>query len=409
MLTVHQCDPNDFPVQDNLFQTAFWGKFKTAHSQKALYFIADYSTTSSSDATRTIETQFPLVLMLRTTKSNITYAYAPKAPSISIPEDSQGLFLEQLALALQPLLPATCACIRFDLPWDRSLNSTTLRPELRDLHMNFGTETGKLHKSPVDHLCPDTVLINLSYPPEQMLAKLRQQTRNSVRRAYKSDIVFSRYSVEEALAGTFPLLKEWHAVYEETAIRKHFYYEKYEYFHELFSFSLRQNQIFENGDTASFANTEDKQSDCNTSSNQSVSNTQPNTPPTTAIVPPPTFYLFTARKDGTILSGLILALCGHRAYYLYAGSSMDGREFMPNYGLQWEAMLFARRSGCTRYDLLGIAPTDNKAHPMYGLYLFKTGFGGDTKHFSGAWDYVYDDDLYDTFKTEEQLSSQLSS
>lgn len=374
MILVTPCQPDDFSVQDTLFQTAFWGKFKTAQSQEAHYFFVRYT------ADERPPVQFPLVVFLRSAAAGVRYAYAPKAPSLYVPEEAQGIFLEDLALALKQQLPDDIVCLRFDLPWERTLSSTSIRNELRELRMNFGTATGMLKKAPSDYLCPDTVIINLSYSPEQLLANMRQTTRNAVRRAYKSDVVFSRYTSEEALEGTYPLLKEWHSVYKQTALRKHFYFEEYDYFHQLFSFAERQNALFHRTSNEDSSTVDDKI----------------RTVPMTAVVPPPELFLFTARKDGTVLSGLVLAICAHNAYYLYAGSTLEGRELMPNYGLQWEAMLFARRCGCTRYDMLGISPTDNTAHPMYGLYLFKTGFGGDTKHFSGAWDYVYDDAQYNS-------------
>ena len=57
---------------------------------------------------------------------------------------------------------------------------------------------------------------------------------------------------------------------------------------------------------------------------------------------------------------------------------------MLGYGLQWEAILKARKSGCTQYDLLGIPPNGNPSHFMNGLYTFKTGFGGDVVRFQAA-------------------------
>lgn len=398
MISIHKCSADDFPIQDNLFQTSFWGAFKTMQSQQACYFLVSYTPQNNP---RSI--QFPLTIFLRTA-NNMTYAYAPKAPSIQIADGERGIFLEQLSLALKDNLPDNCICIRFDIPWECTLDSASMRSDLRNIRMNFGTQTGKLRKAPLDYLCPDTVILNLTYTPEQLLSHMRQTTRNSIRRAYKSNVSFERYSAEESLAGTYPRLKSLYAVYKETAIRKNIYYDTYDYFHDLFSFSERLSHQFKKDSLGSFNAPEDeaqKQSYVSRPAPQLV-------PPTTAIVPPPSFYVLTATKDGVLLSGLILAICGHTAYYMYSGSSTEGRELMPNYGLQWESILFARRSGCTKYDMLGISPTDDKAHPMYGLYLFKTGFGGETKHYEGTWDYVYNEDDYTFFKTQEQLSARMS-
>jgi lipid II:glycine glycyltransferase (peptidoglycan interpeptide bridge formation enzyme) len=62
---------------------------------------------------------------------------------------------------------------------------------------------------------------------------------------------------------------------------------------------------------------------------------------------------------------------------------------MPSFALQWKAMEDAKAAGCTQYDLFGIPPTADPKHPMAGLYLFKTGFGGRIIHRPGSWDFTY--------------------
>src|SRR5699024_3124978 len=42
--------------------------------------------------------------------------------------------------------------------------------------------------------------------------------------------------------------------------------------------------------------------------------------------------------DGIILSGALLALSGHKAYYLYGASSNDYRDFLPNHHMQYAMM-----------------------------------------------------------------------
>lgn len=375
MIKITPCTSGDFPVQDNLFQSAFWGKFKNNENQKSLYFFADYN-----------EKQFPLLVLLRQTKSGYSYAYAPKAPSIFIEEEERGIFLEQLSLELKKFLPEKIICIRYDIPWISSFKETSdVRKELLDLRMNFGTETSALRKAPVDHLCPNTVLINLSYSPEQLLERMRQTTRNSVRRSYRSEVVFRRYTAEQALSSDSPL-KKWHEIYKDTATRKNFYFEEYDYFEKLLRMNVDENK--KSNEPYSFVRSEGK-----------------NPVPLEAPAPDPKFYLFTANLNEQVLSGLILAICSHQAYYMYAGSSLECRELMPNYGLQWEAQLFARSSGCTQYDLMGIPPNNDLDHPMHGLFIFKTGFGGTPVHFLGCWDYVYNFDSYKYFTIEEQFSN----
>ena len=76
---------------------------------------------------------------------------------------------------------------------------------------------------------------------------------------------------------------------------------------------------------------------------------------------------------------------------------------MPTYALQWEAMLKAKEKGCSSYDMFGIPPANDPQHPMYGLYRFKTGFGGVIHHRLGAWDYKYSSLVYPIYCVVEVL------
>jgi peptidoglycan pentaglycine glycine transferase (the first glycine) len=97
------------------------------------------------------------------------------------------------------------------------------------------------------------------------------------------------------------------------------------------------------------------------------------------------------------LAALIVAAVGERAIYLYGASGNQHRELMPNYLLQWEAMLWARRRGCKTYDLWGIPDEDEatleanferRSDGLWGVYRFKRGFGGQVVRYIGAWVYV---------------------
>jgi lipid II:glycine glycyltransferase (peptidoglycan interpeptide bridge formation enzyme) len=67
----------------------------------------------------------------------------------------------------------------------------------------------------------------------------------------------------------------------------------------------------------------------------------------------------------------------------------------------------AKAFGCTEYDLFGIPPDENPDHPMAGLYLFKTGFGGKIIHRPGSWDYPCNPVLYALFCAAERLRKKI--
>ncbi|MDR0663034.1 MAG: peptidoglycan bridge formation glycyltransferase FemA/FemB family protein [Spirochaetaceae bacterium] len=100
--------------------------------------------------------------------------------------------------------------------------------------------------------------------------------------------------------------------------------------------------------------------------------------------------LYLAEADGKPLAGIITLFRGKTAVYLYGASSSLNRNLMAAYALQWQAIRDAKDAGCTEYDLFGIPPLDSPKHPMAGLYLFKTGFGGRIIHRPGSWDYPVD-------------------
>lgn len=115
------------------------------------------------------------------------------------------------------------------------------------------------------------------------------------------------------------------------------------------------------------------------------------------------------------IGGLLVLRFGREAIYMYGASANRGREHMPNYLLQWEAIKWARSQGCTVYDFWGIpdAPSDNEAETetvsggdketvspinarsgLRGVYWFKKGFGGREIEYPGAYDYVYNPVAY---------------
>ena len=76
---------------------------------------------------------------------------------------------------------------------------------------------------------------------------------------------------------------------------------------------------------------------------------------------------------------------------------------MPAYLLQWTAIQDAKRYGCPVYDFYGMPPTDDPSHPMHGLYLFKTGFGGTIVHRPGSFDVPVRPVMYKAYIVAERM------
>jgi len=98
--------------------------------------------------------------------------------------------------------------------------------------------------------------------------------------------------------------------------------------------------------------------------------------------------LYLAEHEGDVLAGIMVFRFGKTAYYLFGGSTERKRELMPNYLLHWQAMLDFRALGCDTYDWWGIPEEPAPDHPWFGLYRFKTGFGGETVRYVGLYEHV---------------------
>lgn len=99
--------------------------------------------------------------------------------------------------------------------------------------------------------------------------------------------------------------------------------------------------------------------------------------------------LYIAEYKKKPLSMILVTHYGEVATYLHGASSDDYRELMPNHLVQWEAILDAQRAGCLVYDFWGVAPNGDDNHPWAGITRFKKGFGGETVHLVGAFDFAF--------------------
>lgn len=78
------------------------------------------------------------------------------------------------------------------------------------------------------------------------------------------------------------------------------------------------------------------------------------------------------------LAAAIIMYYGDMASY-HHGASLQSK-VPAAYLVQWEAILEAKRRGCTTYNFWGITESEDKKHPFYGLSYFKKGFGGRVVH-----------------------------
>jgi lipid II:glycine glycyltransferase (peptidoglycan interpeptide bridge formation enzyme) len=333
-------DPALLPAP-NLLQSGFWSAFKESSGWKALSFMIHCTADDHA-------MDVPLFVLCRPLAAGYGIAYSPHGPAPSQPLPGRPCdCLEALSKALKPLLPEKTLFIRFDVPWgttgEFNFPEALCRP---------------LKKAVYDVQPPDTVIIDLTPSAEELLAGMKPKTRYNTRLAEKKGVRVYEAGPDE--------LPRWYSLYQETARRDGISIHEKEYYEKL----------FHSADKSALT---DKSASTDESANKAAAGSYAGQTPL--------MHLLFAEAEGTLLAGLIVAVFGTQAYYLYGASADQMRNYMAPYALQWEAMRLAKREGALSYDLFGIPPANDPSHAMYGLYRFKTGFGGEILHRPGSYDY----------------------
>ncbi|MBO0779997.1 MAG: peptidoglycan bridge formation glycyltransferase FemA/FemB family protein [Ktedonobacteraceae bacterium] len=108
--------------------------------------------------------------------------------------------------------------------------------------------------------------------------------------------------------------------------------------------------------------------------------------------------LFMAEYEGQPIAATITLCLGRWSWYMYGASSNEQRERMPNHLLQWTGIQWARSRGCWFYNFRGIPDVLEEGHEMWGIYLFKRGFGGYPLRFLQTHDLVYQPLVYQAYR-----------
>lgn len=375
-MKVKPIDPSGLDPENTPLQSFLWARVKSELGIPSRAFE--------------LEERRTLLALLRKSADGGCLAYVPWPENGYIPPDERGIFLEELAGSLAPHLPSNCTAIRFDLPWETpyeagedsaDFDTADGRPpqRLRELRMNFGTEKKNLRKAPTDIQPADTLLLDIARDRERILEEMKPKTRYNIRLARRRGIVVREEHLDK--------LGEWYEMYEETTRRKRIQPHDYRNFEALLEESETHAKNYKTRVHLLIAAQEGAaQEDGAHGEIDSIESGSSRT-----------------SRRGRALAGIILLRIGTYAMYLYGASRGEGRNLMPTYGLQWEAITRAGDYGCSTYDLFGIPPTSQASHPMHGLYRFKRGFGGKTVHRQGCWDYPLDTEKYKILAGGEPL------
>ncbi|WP_316813124.1 lipid II:glycine glycyltransferase FemX [Pedobacter heparinus] len=348
-------------------QTAFWSEVKTKQGlqSKAFNFKVE-DAQIYNNALKNSYTHADFLVLLQPLDNEHTVAYVPYGPEIEPNEEHQGRFLEELSESLRPYLPSKCILIRYDLAWQSHwakerdsfdhLGNWNGPPEKKyqEFRFNFNTVNWNLRKANSDILPSNTIFLDLQRDHNLLLDDMKSKTRYNINISYRKGINVKKAGMEN--------LQVWYALYQETARRNRIHINDINYFKTVL--------------TARAENT----------------------------ASPADVALLLAELDGRALAAMFLVISGNRGTYLYGASSSSNRNYMATYALQWEAMKITKEKGCIEYDLFGVAPRPDPSHPLYGLYKFKNGFGGQLYHRMGCWDYPLDNEQYQRFIATEMHS-----
>lgn len=174
-----------------------------------------------------------------------------------------------------------------------------------------------------------TIVVDLQPTPDQIMGAFDRQVRYNARLAERKGVEITQGGVE--------LVEEFWKLLAQTAERKGFVERDVSYFTRL---------VEDFGDAA------------------------------------PVFH---ARFEGQLVYAALMVMFGKTAYYLYGASGGD-RSVKPSELVQYRAMLWAKERGATRYDMWGIPAHVTEDNPLYGVYRFKSGFGGLEETYAGALD-----------------------
>ena len=185
----------------------------------------------------------------------------------------------------------------------------------------------------------NTVLVDLSLSEADMLSRMKQKARYNIRLAQKKGV--------RVRSGTVSELPMLYGMYAETSRRDEFVIRSEGYYTTVWQKFLRPEA-------------------------------SPTEPFAEALI---------AEVDGQSVAAIFTFYFANRAYYVYGMSREAHRDKMPNQLLQWEAMRRAKVRGCGSYDLWGAPDEFRENHPMWGVFRFKQGLGGEVVRTIGAWDF----------------------
>jgi len=311
--------------QAHVLQSWEWGDFKSRYGWSARRFVWKSEETSPALAAAQVLTRL---------ERGLRILYVPKGPLLNW---SDAALRWQVLADLQNLARRERAIfIKIDPDLPLPANAGILSVDMPSLEV-FGPQTSPASRwrfSQDQIQFRNTVHLDLRQSESEILAGMKQKTRYNVRLAEKRGV--------RVRLGSRADLDLLYAMYAQTSLRDGFVIRSAQYYQDAWGSFM----------AAGLA--------------------QP----------------FIAEAEGEALGALVLFKFARSAWYMYGMSREIQRDKMPNHLLQWEAMRWAKAQSCETYDFWGAPDEFVETDPMWGVWKFKEGFGGQVVKSIGAWDYA---------------------
>ena len=218
-------------------------------------------------------------------------------------------------------------------------HTVKIEPEVLEEQKDVKTLLGEIgfRKARYDLNLKTTLVVDLSLPEEELLARMKGKTRYNARLAARKGVEVLEPQFEKGWATFYEWMKATSERKEDYVLRR-----SRDYLHA----AMRSMHDAGQG------------------------------------------RLFFAEHEGTPLAGMYIFTFGEKYWYMYGASSDEKRNLKPNYLLQWEVMRWARRHGLTHYDMVGVPKSEelNEGSSLWNVYKFKEGFGGEISDSPGCYD-----------------------
>jgi lipid II:glycine glycyltransferase (peptidoglycan interpeptide bridge formation enzyme) len=323
----------------HILQTWQWGEVKSQTGWKPIYQY--WGSQDAPDAAALI---LKRSIMIGKAHSGLTVLYVPKGPLLrdwgdqqlvqQVVNDLKDIAREQRAIFIKidPDVP-----IGKGIPGLEGAIEYSIGTQLKDFLV---AEGWLFSREQVQFR--NTVRVDLSKSKDQLMAGMKSKTRYNIRLAGRKGVEIRNGNLED--------LDLLYQLYVETSLRDGFIIRDEHYYKNLWtSFMTPSSPVMET----------------------------PWLPQCEPII---------AEVDGIPVAAVVIFSFAGTAYYMHGMSKRIHREKMPNYLLQWEAMIRAKEMGCKFYDFWGAPDTFTENDPMWGVFRFKQGFNGEVIRTMGAYD-----------------------